>query len=162
MEITYQIGDIGPADGTIFYAKGTLIDGWQYLEAAPVTSEFIAKWEASKRKVPNTKEEIGFGKQNTQLILDRLRVLVETNCAAQICASMEINGYKDWFLPSKDELNLMYINLKQKGLGDFENIFYWSSSQYDNSHACGQDFSDGFLCYSTKRATGSVRAIRTF
>jgi hydroxylamine reductase (hybrid-cluster protein) len=46
-------------------------------------------------------------KRNTQLIVDRLRSLRENEKAAQICTGMEINGCKDWFLPSKDELGLM-------------------------------------------------------
>jgi hypothetical protein len=42
---------------------------------------------------------------------------------------MDINGYKDWFLPSKDKLNLMYRNLKLQGLDDFGNDWYWPSTE---------------------------------
>jgi hypothetical protein len=107
---------------------------------------------------------IGFGKQNTQIIVDRLRGLGEKNRAAQICATLDINGYKDWFLPSKDELDLMYKNLKQKGLGGFGGSWYWSSSQYENGilFAWAQNFSDGSQYSGSKDKTYLVRAVRAF
>jgi TolB-like protein len=164
---TYKIGDTGPAGGIVFFDRGFITeDGWRYLEAAPAGVEFPAAWGAYGQNVPNTMTDIGFGKQNTKIIVDRLRALGETNKAAQLCAAFDINGYKDWFLPSKDELNLMYRNLKQKGLGGFSNDRYWSSSQGGSStnYAWGQRFSDGgqdYIYYS-KTNTYSVRAVRAF
>jgi len=83
---------------------------------------------------------------------------------------MDVNGYKDWFLPSKDELNLMYLNLRQKGLGNYKTTadttnwthIYWSSSQPNNYFAWYQDFSSGNQDYSLKGNTWSVRAVRAF
>jgi len=116
--------------------------------------------------VPNTGTGVGFGKQNTQIIVNRLRDLRETNRAAQISAGMDINGFKDWFLPSKDELNLMYVNLKQKGLGGFGNGVYCSSSQFERYSVWIQRFSDGLQGNSGsitfKNNTFSVRAVRAF
>ena len=72
-------------------------------------------------------------------------------------------GFTDWRIPTKDELNLMYVNLKARNLGGFSDDRYWSSSQIGNSgSAYFQRFSDGGQ-YSDKKAnTHSVRAVRAF
>lgn len=59
---------------------------------------------------------IRFGKQNMKIIVKRLNALKEKNKAAQICDNMNINGYKNWFLPSLDELILLYDNLNEIGV----------------------------------------------
>jgi len=157
---TYKVGDTGPAGGIIFYDRGFTADGWRYMEAAP--TDFNAQWGAYEQNVSGTDTSVGSGKKNTQLIVDRLKQLGESNRAAQICSIMDINGYKDWFLPSKDELDLMYKNLKQKGLGGFGTSYYWSSSQYSSSSAWDQSFSNGGQNSLSKYNIYSVRAIRAF
>jgi len=52
------------------------------------------------------------------------------NWAVRICDDLVINGYDDWFLPSRDELNYMYGNLHLKELGNFRNDWYWTSSVF--------------------------------
>jgi TolB-like protein len=159
---TYNIGDIGPAGGIIFYDKGVFSNGWRYLEAAPAGAEFTAEWGAYEKDVANTMTAVGFGKQNTQIIVEYLNRIGERNRAAQICAALDINGYKDWFLPSKDELDLMYKNLKQKRLGGFSNNWYWSSSQGSLSDAWYQNFNRGRQRDNDKDNTHTVRAVRAF
>ena len=70
---------------------------------------------------------------------------------------------KGWRLPTKSELNIMYIN---KGkIGGFERYSYWSSSEYVTNFAWGQDFYNGNTGYSGKDDNDSpfyVRAVRTF
>ena len=158
---TYNVGDRGPAGGFIFYDRGFIADGWRYLEAAP--ADFTAPWGAYDRNVAGTDTVIGSGKRNTQIIAEFLNRIGESNRAAQICAAMNVNGYTDWFLPSKEELALMYQNLKQRNLGGFTNDWYWSSSQYSNSDAWFQSFSDGKqLFFNYYYFTFSVRAVRAF
>lgn len=71
-----------------------------------------------------------------------------------------------WRLPTKDELNLMYMNLKQKALGGFGEDWLWSSSQNFSSHgtygygAWIQRFSDGLHDYYYKSTRCAVRAVR--
>ncbi len=84
--------------------------------------------------------------------------------AAILCRNLSLGGFSDWFLPSKDELNLMYTNLKKSGLGGFGSVWFWSSSQYyDYIFAWFQDFSDGVqLGTGGKLGKGAVRAVRAF
>ena len=169
----YKIGDTGPAGGIIFYDKGSVSNGWRYLEAAPASSEFNAEWGAYEKNVTGTQTGIGTGKENTQIVVRYLNSIGESGKAAQRCVALNIGGKNDWFLPSKDELNLMYVNLHQKGLGDFgkgtnrtsyHNWGYWSSSQEDSSfsYAWNQYFYDGIQFSNYKDSTGRVRAVRAF
>ena len=152
---TYKVGDKGPAGGFIFYDKGYSSDGWQYLEAASRDTP-TAHWG------PNvdigTREGIGTGKQNTALIVRT----DDTGTAAHRCQEYRQGGFDGWFLPSKDELNLMYKELKQKGLGGFSGDSYWSSSQCRFNEAYEQRFSDGRQGNNYKSSTYSVRPIRQF
>jgi hypothetical protein len=164
---TLRVGERGPSGGFVFYDKGRVTDGWRYLEAAPIdmvrgTQWSGAQWGANYYDVTGTKTETGTGKRNTELIIAALNAKVETGKAAQLCRSTLISGYNDWFLPSKDELDLMYKNLKQKGLGDFGDGWYWSSSLYSTIDAWDQRFIYGSQSYSHKGNTLSVRAIRAF
>jgi hypothetical protein len=161
---TYKVGDRGPTGGHIFYDKGVYINGWRYLEAAPVETEFTAAWGAYNNNVSGTAVALGTGKRNTQFIVDYLRGTRETGTGAQLSASLNFDGHSDWFLPSKDELNLMYVNLKQKGLGDFQDTWYLSSSQDDDyvSVFWLQHFGHGQQGYEGKPPMSSVRAVRAF
>jgi len=161
IEKVYKIGDLGPAGGIVFYDKGSFSNGWRYLEAAPVETEFRAVWGVKGRNVTGTSAAIGTGKRNTQLIVDVLNNRGEKDRAAQLCANLNFDGYKDWFMPSKDELDLMYKNLKQKGLGGFSNNYYWSSYSGDD-WALHQNFTDGKQGGINKNTTRSVRAVRAF
>ena len=99
--------------------------------------------------------------------------------AADICWNLVLNGYNDWFLPSRDELSLMYQNLRTQNLGNFGGAGsgrYWSSSQNGcctnwGSSAWGVDFNNGnivdcpYYIYVNNRWSSqqnSVRAVRSF
>jgi TolB-like protein len=71
-------------------------------------------------------------------------------------------GYTDWRLPTKEELNLIYQNLRAKNIGNLGDSWHWSSSENDSSNAWSQRFSDGSQGYSYKTNTNSVRAVRAF
>ena len=157
----YIVGDTGPAGGIIFYDAGSIMNGWRYFEAA--LTDFSAQWGAASVNVADTGTAVGTGKQNTQLIINVLNQLGETGKAAQLCANLTFGEINDWFLPSRDELGLMYTNLKQNGLGDFGNGRYWSSSQNSSVSVWSQSFYDGNRAsYDGKVAIYSVRAVRSF
>lgn len=64
-----------------------------------------------------------------------------------------------WYLPSKDELDLMYTNLHLSGLGNFNNS-YWSSTEQDANNAWKQDFSTGTQTAIDKKSGAAIRPFR--
>jgi hypothetical protein len=107
----YNIGDTGPAGGLIFYLNPNYkSDGWKYLEAAPNDSpgdnnNYFIPWNNGDFvKTGATETAIGTGKANTQKIVD---IQGNGSYAAKLCSDLTQGGYSDWFLPSKDELNLI-------------------------------------------------------
>ena len=104
------------------------------------------------------------GKENTR---DMLAGCTEPGTAAHVCADLSVNGVRGWFLPSRDELALMYRNLKAPGIGDFrdggvtDNFTYWASSQQTADMAAHIDFADlGRQHGDDKDFPRRVRAIR--
>ena len=73
-----------------------------------------------------------------------------------------VNGQKfsDWRLPTKFELNEMY--LQQGAIGGFAFYFYWSSTEDDNDDAWKQGFGSGNQSDGSKTGSYSVRAVRAF
>ena len=103
-------------------------------------------------------KEIGTGNQNTK---DIVTGCTTAGIAAKLCYDLTLNGYSDWYLPSKDELNNLYLN--KVAVGGFSNGSYWSSTEDHNiSYAWLQRFSDGIQNNILKSATFYVRAIRAF
>ena len=159
--VAYKIGDTGPAGGLIFYDKGNNNNGWRYLEAAPAEVEFRTVWNVRDNLLENTRTEIGYGRRNTQLIVEKFKQTSgEWDTAAQQCDDLVYNGFDDWFLPSKDELDQMYGNLRRRNLGDFKNELYWSSSENNIGYASGQNFQNGSMSNPNKQQRYFVRPIR--
>ena len=157
------IGGTGPAGGLIFYDKGSYSDGWRYLETAPASTEWTGKeWDSSSgTRIRGTGTDIGKGQSNTTKIIGIQGK--GSTYAAQLCDALTVGGYSDWFLPSKDELNLMYTNLKVFGVGGFAANYYWSSSEYGVAHAWYQYFYNGVQYYNYKwNFAYRVRAVRAF
>lgn len=80
--------------------------------------------------------------------------------AKAACGRLEENGYHDWYLPSKDELNKLYQN--KVVIGGFSDADYWSSSESDVNYACSQHFIDGYFDYTVKEKKLRVRPVRAF
>jgi len=157
----YKIGDFGPAGGIVFFDKGSFSNGWRYLETAPVEIEFSAKWGLDRRDV-KTNAATGTGKNNTQVITEELSKTMDKNTAAQLCAAINFDGFTDWFIPSKDELDLMYKNLKLKNIGGFGSGKYLSSTQRGRVTVWAQNFSNGRQEDLSKSETFNIRVIRSF
>ena len=107
-----------------------------------------------------TGTSIGTGMSNTQKIVN---IQGSGNYAAKLCDDLTLNGFSDWFMPSKDELNLMYENLHLNLFGGFASDYYWSSSEGSADNAWNQYFGNGDqFGYSDKVNQLWVRALRAF
>jgi len=80
--------------------------------------------------------------------------------AKKACDDLNENGYSDWHLPSKEELNKLYLN--RSAVGGFSANYYWSSTEYSAYHAWGQDFYSGHQHHNYKNDKLCVRAVRAF
>mgnify|MGYP001104523515 CR=1 FL=1 len=148
--------------GIIFYLDGN----GGGLVAAPTDQSTEAEWGCYLTLISGADDTaIGTGNQNT--------IDIEAGCttsatAADICANLALGGYSDWFLPSKDELYEMYLNIGQGSplgnVGNFANDNYWSSSEIGSVVAWDQDFDpdDPDQGISSKLGPLYVRAVRAF
>jgi hypothetical protein len=102
---------------------------------------------------------IGTGLANTNTIISS-QGATSTSYAAGLARAHTGGGYTDWYLPSKDELNKLYLN--RIAIGGFADNGYWSSSELVNFYAWFQNFFNGVQFNSTKYTTYYVRAIRAF
>ena len=170
--------DSGNADGLI-----STECGWRYLEAAPsdLDGEYVFGYYRPDGKTDTrvgTEIGIGTGESNTEALVkamgdttysfnDTTGYKTKAVYAAKACDaySIEVNGviYDDWFLPSKDEMNLMYINMYRNGLGAFKNYKkHWSSSEGSNNSAWAQYFGSGNQDNYNRGSDYYVRPIRAF
>ncbi|WP_320129918.1 hypothetical protein [uncultured Sphaerochaeta sp.] len=70
----------------------------------------------------------------------------------------------DWFLPSQEELDLLYRQYSTNQLGEFMGIGYgyWTSTEYDQKRAWAQGFYAGVQGRIEKTEMFLVRPIRAF
>ena len=76
--------------------------------------------------------------------------------------TLEGQKFRDWRLPTIYELNEMYLNLHQQGLGGFANGGYWSSTEIDSTNAWDLFFLVGYQLNFNKSSNNIVRAVRAF
>jgi len=79
--------------------------------------------------------------------------------AAKLCRDYRGGGYTDWYLPAKDQLNLLF---GQRNITSMTQNVYWSSTEVDMSMAVDQDFFAGQQINTVKSFGDYVRAIRSF
>lgn len=156
----YAIGDIGPGGGLVFYDAGSHQSWGRYLEVAPIDCEGIQlPWKPNGAKTPllyaDSKpgftaaqkrvlaKSVGSGRTNTELIVSRYGSKLAY--AALFALVLVCHGLDDWFLPSKDELDRIFNNLKalDSPLGSFDKGYYWTSTEYNNETAWTEYFTDG-------------------
>ncbi len=150
--------------GIVFYVDDS---GKHGLIAAPTdqTDSKGIQWYNGSYSTIATSTAAGSGRANTAAIISSQGA---GKYAAKLCDDLELNGYDDWYLPSKDELNLMYNTIGQgasgslKNRGGFASDYYWSSSEYAYGLAWNQYFYSGYQFSYNKNAPLYVRAVRAF
>lgn len=139
----------GPAGGNIFYDKGYYSDGWRYMETANKDfGNVVVGLSNSSSYCSDT--SVGSGKRNTELIVSRKGEKADdgddhytSNYTAKVAFDYSENGYDDWFLPSLEELRLIYTNLFVTYQREFTYYLYASSSEYSDSETWRISFIDG-------------------
>jgi len=102
---------------------------------------------------------LGTGSANTTKIIAS-QGATATDYAAGLARAYNGGGYTDWFLPSRDELNKLYLNHDE--IGGFGMIDFWSSTSGNAYVAWAQYFYDGSQYQSNKNSIVRVRAVRAF
>jgi uncharacterized repeat protein (TIGR02543 family) len=116
--------------------------------------------------VTGTLTTLGSGLANTNLIVSQNGAGI--TYAAGLARAYDGGGYSDWYLPSQDELNKLYLN--QSAIGGFAagaappfpGGYYWSSSEQDAGSALCQRFDTTDHGPANKTAPMHVRPIRAF
>ena len=108
--------------------------------------------------VPGTLLTIGSGSANTDKIITQNGT--GSTYAAGLARAYSGGDYIDWYLPSKYELNKLY--LKKGAIGGFADNYYWSSSENGANFAWPQYFYNGQDASAGKGYPARVRAVRAF
>jgi trimeric autotransporter adhesin len=125
--------------------------------AAPSDQSSGIKWGIYGTYAGVTATALGTGAANTTAVI----AVHGTGTATHMCDTLTLGSYSDWFLPSKDELNKMYLN--KAAIGGFAGADYWASSERDAYVAWAQYFVNGDLSMAAgKDQLRRVRAVRYF
>ncbi len=172
-----NVGDTGPGGGIVFYKSvsafacgPTRSDSCYYLEAAPANwsggndSAISISWSGNTTQSVGssggdtaTATAIGWGYRNT------LAAVAQNNTANKVITRARAyngGGRTDWYVPSKDELNQLY--LRKATVGGFTSTSYWSSSEVSATNVYEQDFGNGNSWSNGKSGADTLRPIRSF
>ena len=173
--VTYSVGDFAHG-GVVFWVDQT---GQHGLVCAKIDQSSNIRWYAGTYGDTQSKGDgIYAGRTNTAIIITSQVALGDDGApyAARICNELQIieGGitYGDWYLPSKFELNEMYL---EKNTIDATAIanggisfavmatdYYWSSTEGASNLAWKNWFGNGGTLSDTKYWANHVRAIRAF
>ena len=107
-----------------------------------------------------TPDAIGQGIVNTASIVADCAT---AGISARLADQLVLNSFSDWFLPSLDELGMMWTELASDGLGSFINHTYWSSTQASATQAYTVSMNNGNANFHNKSNTNRhTRAMRRF
>jgi hypothetical protein len=91
-------------------------------------------------------------------------LMMQFNQARDYAARLDAHGHKDWRIPTKAELNVLFNNRAAIGgfdiSGSYPAGWYWSASPNLKWGAWDQRFSDGYQSPNNKNNHSSVRCVR--
>ena len=176
---TCVVGNTGPGGGIVFYVHpvgtfacgSTMTSACKYLEAAPTTgtnawvdasSQYpYSPYRSSLIGVSGQGSAVGTGYRNTQAMIDQGPLATDLRYAGAITRAYRgPANLTDWYLPSSDELEQLWLQSSNVGL---TGTSYISSTEYDSSNAYrryGPTSADGNP--DGKRWEMYVRPIRAF
>lgn len=128
----YEIGDIGPGGGIIFYIDETNSSG-KYFEA--LLSQCITFPFGCANTITGLTSLKGFGQQNTTV----LSSLCGSSSAGYYCDKFVEKGLIDWCLPTIEDLVLLGNYFMSNNIENYNS--YWSSSEFDAYEGYAFDFS---------------------
>ncbi len=140
-----QIGDPGYVPGEIHGLIAAISDQGSAIG-----------WGCFGTLIGGTSSSLGSGQMNTLAIVNGCAF----NGAARFCYDLVLNNYDDWYLPSKDELEKLYLN--SSAIGGFASNIYWSSTEDTQFTAWGLQFNGGAGNNFGKSTAYLVRPIRSF
>lgn len=135
------IGDTGPGGGIVFHDAGKQYSWGRYLEVSPDLwngptvkdqQETYAMWcnprKSGYRNYVPTSNKLGSGATNTKVIVKACG----QRSAAGLAAAYRGGGKADWFLPSKDELRLLFKQMLARD--DLRALLYASYRAIDSPY----------------------------
>lgn len=129
-------GDKGPGGGIVVHDLGYEAEWGRYLEVAPkgwsgkARDPLALLLEDPDDEGPELPDDEGSGRSNTQILQPHSE-------AASLACDYRGGGKDDWFLPSRDELKLIYSYWARTGeLGLVKGGPYWTSSNPEQSAGC--------------------------
>lgn len=146
--VSFQVGQ-AYGGGIIVYVDGT---GKSGIICADQDISTTAQWGCGGSWVSSTSTNLGTGQSNTTNIVN---VCATAGIAARLCNDSTLNGYSDWYLPSRDELALAFT------VGVINEGGWWSSSQVDAGNVW-QIYNGGIQRSWGKGNTSWVRPFRSF
>lgn len=159
---TYAIGDFVQG-GVVFWVSAS----GKHCKVVSIYNVGRTSWSNTHGLIGATAQSDINGAGNTVAVIMQSGHM---SSAAKHCSDLAYGGYDDWYLPSRNELNEIYINriaINSTALANggeaFVEDYYWSSTEETSTDAIQQDFTDGNQGGDDKASpTGMIRAVRAF
>lgn len=146
----FYIGDIEIADG------GSDDGLYLVVMGGPGSQGYLA-WKASSNTGTPGTNSVADGMANTLAMQSNNSGV---HHAGMYCLNYQGGGHGDWYLPSRNELDLSWINRSLLPGLEMEDDYYWSSTQSSNANAWSQDFTNGTQSSFPKEWIIRIRPVR--